>query len=87
MERALRWDGFFPLDPRAAEGGLPPDVLARTVEALDPPDGFEIITALNSTSSIDALEKAGATWVIDGPSDFDEPLTTMQQRVEAGTPR
>lgn len=87
MERALRWDGFFPLDPHAAEGGLSPDVLARTVEALDPPDGFEIITALNSTSSIDALEKAGATWVIDGPSDFDEPLTNLQQRIEAGPPR
>lgn len=87
MERALRWDGFFPLDPHAAEAGLTPDVLARTVDALDPPAGFEIITMLNSTSSVDALEKAGATWVIDGPSDFDAPMTIIQQRIEAGPPR
>jgi alkanesulfonate monooxygenase SsuD/methylene tetrahydromethanopterin reductase-like flavin-dependent oxidoreductase (luciferase family) len=87
MERALRWDGFYPLDPTAAEGGLTPDTLARTVEALDPPEGFDIITALNSTSSVAALEKAGATWVIDGPNDFDEPLTIIQARIEAGPPR
>ncbi|WP_026257303.1 LLM class flavin-dependent oxidoreductase [Actinopolymorpha alba] len=87
MQRALRWDGFYPLDPRAPEGGLRPEVLAEVVERLDPPEGFEIITALNSTSSIDALEKAGATWVIDEPSDINEPLTVIQRRIEAGPPR
>ena len=86
-ERALRWDGFYPLDPSASEGGLTADVLARTVEALDPPEGFDIVTALNSTSSVAALEKAGATWIIDEPKGFDEPLTVIQRRIEAGPPR
>jgi alkanesulfonate monooxygenase SsuD/methylene tetrahydromethanopterin reductase-like flavin-dependent oxidoreductase (luciferase family) len=83
LERARRWDGIVPLNPA---GPLSSAELAELVKALDPPPGYDIVTALGPDESVDALAEAGATWLIDGPAP-DETFAGVQARVGLGPPR
>lgn len=87
MERALRWDGYFPLDFRAEEAALTADALAKVVEQLDAPDGFDIVTLLTPSLEPADLARAGATWLIDGPSEDDKDFVELERRIKAGPPR
>jgi alkanesulfonate monooxygenase SsuD/methylene tetrahydromethanopterin reductase-like flavin-dependent oxidoreductase (luciferase family) len=87
IERALRWDGYFPLDMRTGEAGLTAPALAEVVESMNPPEGFDIVTLYTGQSTPSELEAAGATWLIDGPSPDDEGLKEIERRILAGPPR
>ena len=67
-------------------GPLSSSELAELVKALDPPPGFDIVTALGPDESVDALAEAGATWLIDGPAPEDT-FAAVQARVRLGPPR
>ncbi|HSI93622.1 MAG TPA: LLM class flavin-dependent oxidoreductase [Jiangellaceae bacterium] len=84
VARARRWDGIFPLSSTTAP--LTPDDLARLVESLRPPDGFDVLSMLSRDVPVAELAAAGATWAIDGPSGPDEPWAEVRRRVDAGPP-
>lgn len=83
--RALRYDGVFPLDSRTS--ALSPDALAELVASLRPRPGYDVLGVLTPEAPADALERAGATWAIDGPDSPDWRLDEMRERVRAGAPR
>jgi alkanesulfonate monooxygenase SsuD/methylene tetrahydromethanopterin reductase-like flavin-dependent oxidoreductase (luciferase family) len=83
LERARRWDGIFPVN---AGGPLTSAELAELVKALDPPPGFDVVALLGPDESVDALAKAGATWLIDGPPQ-EEAFAEVRARVALGPPR
>lgn len=63
VQRALRWDGLFPID-------LPgPDALAELTEevrAERPGDGFDIVVTNPAGADPGPWERAGATWCLTG---------------------
>lgn len=83
--RALRYDGVFPLDSRT--GALPADALAELVASLRAPPGFDVVGVLTPQASAPALERAGATWAIEGPEGPGWRLDEMRERIRAGAPR
>jgi alkanesulfonate monooxygenase SsuD/methylene tetrahydromethanopterin reductase-like flavin-dependent oxidoreductase (luciferase family) len=83
LERARRWDGIFPVN---AGGPLTSAELAELVKALDPPPGFDVVALLGPDESVDALAKAGATWLIDGPPQ-EQAFAEVRARVALGPPR
>jgi alkanesulfonate monooxygenase SsuD/methylene tetrahydromethanopterin reductase-like flavin-dependent oxidoreductase (luciferase family) len=86
IERALRWDGIFPL--RAGAAGSPgPDEMARLVAELEPADGFDVVSVLSDTVSAAEFADVGATWALDGPRSPDEPWDEVRRRIDAGPPR
>lgn len=87
MERALRWDGYFPLDFHSGDAGLTASALASVVERMAPPEGFDIVTLYTGASTPAELERAGATWLIDGPDPDDKGMAEMERRILAGPPR
>jgi alkanesulfonate monooxygenase SsuD/methylene tetrahydromethanopterin reductase-like flavin-dependent oxidoreductase (luciferase family) len=85
VARARRWDGIFPLSAAAA-AAPPPDQLARLIEQLDPPSGFDVLGVLSASSRAGELADAGVTWAIDGPRSPDEPASVLRRRIDAGPP-
>lgn len=85
VSRAGRWDGIFPLNAGAA-GSPTPEQLARLVERLDPPNGFDVLGVLSPGRQAAELADAGATWAIDGPRAQDEPASALRRRIDAGPP-
>ncbi len=82
LERAARWDGFFPI-------GLPgPTALTRIAEEVaelrDPSQGnFDLVVEIEPGDDPAPWEEAGATWVLtsfDAPPDRGE----VEAAIEAG---
>ncbi|MEQ7128854.1 LLM class flavin-dependent oxidoreductase [Actinopolymorpha sp. B11F2] len=84
VRRARRWDGIFPI--HAELGALTPEMVVGLAAELDSRPGYDIVTALGPDSDVAALEKAGATWAIDGPSSPAESFDTTRRRIAAGPP-
>lgn len=82
LERARRWDGIFP----QAWPDLSPEQTSSLVSALDPPPGFDIVAHVNSTSPVDELAAAGATWAMAGMLHPDETLDEVRARLLPGPP-
>jgi hypothetical protein len=53
---------------------------------MDPPAGYDIVTAIGPDADPAELERAGATWAIDGPATPGEPFETTRKRIAAGPP-
>lgn len=85
VARARRWDGIFPLSSGAA-GSPTPEELARLVEQLDPPRGFDVLGVLAPGRGAGELADAGVTWAIDGPRAPDEPASVLRRRIDVGPP-
>jgi alkanesulfonate monooxygenase SsuD/methylene tetrahydromethanopterin reductase-like flavin-dependent oxidoreductase (luciferase family) len=76
LRRALRWDGFFPID-------LPgPDALAEYAAAVAR-DPFDLVVTDPPGSDWRAWERAGATWCLTG-WDAQPRLDAVREAIEAG---
>jgi hypothetical protein len=53
---------------------------------MSPPEGFDIVTLYTGASKPAELERAGATWLIDGPGPDDHGLVEIERRILAGPP-
>jgi alkanesulfonate monooxygenase SsuD/methylene tetrahydromethanopterin reductase-like flavin-dependent oxidoreductase (luciferase family) len=84
LARAARWDGVFPI---GSDTTATPAEIAAIVEALSPPDGFDVVGSLTRRTTGAELADAGATWAIDGPRSPDEPWEVVRRRIDAGPPR
>lgn len=84
VARASRWDGIFAL--HADTGPLTAPMVADLVAEMKPREGYDIVTMLGSGNRVDELADAGATWVLDGPSDPHESFAEVRRTVEAGPP-
>jgi alkanesulfonate monooxygenase SsuD/methylene tetrahydromethanopterin reductase-like flavin-dependent oxidoreductase (luciferase family) len=84
VRRARRWDGIFPL--HAEVGALTTEMVSALVADMDPPAGYDIVTAIGPDADPAELERAGATWAIDGPATPGEPFETTRKRIAAGPP-
>lgn len=82
LERALRWDGFFPIE-------IPdPGALASLVEEVREQRGegrgsFDIVVELDPDDAAEPWEAAGATWLL---ADFGSQarLSDVEAAIEAG---
>jgi alkanesulfonate monooxygenase SsuD/methylene tetrahydromethanopterin reductase-like flavin-dependent oxidoreductase (luciferase family) len=85
IARARRWDGIFPLDSQTG----PPSAaaLAQLVETLDPPAGYDVVGRMTPEISPVDLDRAGATWAMDGPASLADPISNIRARIQDGPPR
>jgi alkanesulfonate monooxygenase SsuD/methylene tetrahydromethanopterin reductase-like flavin-dependent oxidoreductase (luciferase family) len=84
IARARKWDGVYPLSQQS--GPVAPADLAELVEALDPSPDYDIVTSIGPDMTVADLERAGATWVIDGSAP-GESFEAVCRRVAQGPPR
>jgi alkanesulfonate monooxygenase SsuD/methylene tetrahydromethanopterin reductase-like flavin-dependent oxidoreductase (luciferase family) len=84
VRRARDWDGIFPIHSEL--GALTPELVAELAAGLPRRPGYDIVTVLGPDSDVAALERAGATWAIDGPSSPEESFDETRRRVAAGPP-
>jgi len=83
LERALRYDGFFPLGGSSL---LSPQELAEFLNGIERPDNWDVFTSLAPGYSVAEWEEAGATWLVESawPSgDWEAELTG---RIKTGPP-
>ncbi len=81
LERAARWDGFFPIElpgPDALEE-LTGEIRALRGKAED----FDVVVDVKPGEAIDPWAAAGATWVLTG-FDSSPPQTEVREAIEAG---
>ena len=94
MMRAVRWDGVIPqkYKPSASEFQPKPEMVREivqfVVEQRGSADSFDIAvggssSGKNGMASVDAIEKAGATWWLEHV--FDEKK--VAKRIHQGPPR
>jgi alkanesulfonate monooxygenase SsuD/methylene tetrahydromethanopterin reductase-like flavin-dependent oxidoreductase (luciferase family) len=81
LQRAARWDGFFPIE-------LPgPDALRELADEIRPLRGdagaFELVVDVGVGEVIEPWEAAGATWVLTA-FDSSPGLAEVREAIEAG---
>jgi alkanesulfonate monooxygenase SsuD/methylene tetrahydromethanopterin reductase-like flavin-dependent oxidoreductase (luciferase family) len=81
LERASRWDGFFPIElpnPAALE-----QIAAEVSELRGGLDGFDLVAEIGPGEAAEPWEAAGATWVL---TDFESQprLREVEAAVDAG---
>ena len=81
VKRAVRWDGFFPID-------LPePSALAELVQDVrglrGGTDDFDVVVEISPGDDVDPWEAAGATWILTA-FDFQPRRAEVQGAIEAG---
>jgi alkanesulfonate monooxygenase SsuD/methylene tetrahydromethanopterin reductase-like flavin-dependent oxidoreductase (luciferase family) len=82
LERAARWDGFFPI-------GLPdPSALERVADELaelrdDGPAGFDLVVEIGPGDAAAPWEAAGATWVLTA-FDSQPRLREVETAIDRG---
>jgi alkanesulfonate monooxygenase SsuD/methylene tetrahydromethanopterin reductase-like flavin-dependent oxidoreductase (luciferase family) len=84
LERALRWDGFFPI------GGtelLTPDQIAEYLERVEQPVGWEVLAARTPGHDAAEFEKAGATWLVEGAWPEGGWVGELRGRIKDGPER
>ncbi|HSK06015.1 MAG TPA: LLM class flavin-dependent oxidoreductase [Acidimicrobiia bacterium] len=88
FRRAARYDGVFPIR-EDMEDMTPADVarVACYVSRHRLGEGpFDIVVGGSAGTDVDAMEKAGATWFLAGPSPSGEPVEDTLAWVSAGPP-
>ena len=84
LERALRWDGFFPISP---EGPLRPDQLDEYLDDVDRPPGWELLVAPDGRHEPAQYAAAGVTMLVDGTWAYDGWVREFGARIADGPPR
>jgi hypothetical protein len=84
LRRAERWDGVVAI---AADGGpLEPEPLARYLEGVARPPGFDVVAGRHEKHGAAAYEAAGATWLFDSRWPAGDWFDELSQAVRAGPP-
>jgi alkanesulfonate monooxygenase SsuD/methylene tetrahydromethanopterin reductase-like flavin-dependent oxidoreductase (luciferase family) len=84
LERALRWDGFFPiLEPEL----LSPDGLAEYLDGVERPEGWEVLAVLAPGHDPEEFARAGATELVEGAWPVGDWVNDLRKRIAAGPPR
>ncbi len=83
LERALRWDGFFPI------GGadlLTPEQIGEYLAGVDRPEGWEVFAALTPGHDVAEFEAVGATWLVEGAWPMGDWVEELGGRIADGPP-
>jgi alkanesulfonate monooxygenase SsuD/methylene tetrahydromethanopterin reductase-like flavin-dependent oxidoreductase (luciferase family) len=81
VKRAVRWDGFFPIDlpESSALGELVEDVRGLRGGT----DDFDVVVEISPGDDVDPWDAAGATWVLTA-FDSQPRRSEVQSAIEAG---
>jgi len=81
VKRAVRWDGFFPIDlpESSALGELVDDVRGLRGDT----DDFDVVVEISPGDEVDPWEAAGATWVLTG-FESQPRRAEVHSAIEAG---
>ena len=84
LQRALRWDGFFPI---ASQGLLAPDEIASYLDGADRPPGWELFAARVPGVAPPEFEAAGVSWLVDSAWPTGEWVKELSGRIADGPQR
>jgi alkanesulfonate monooxygenase SsuD/methylene tetrahydromethanopterin reductase-like flavin-dependent oxidoreductase (luciferase family) len=84
LERALRWDGFFPI---GADGPLTPDQIADYLDGVDRPPGWELFASRHPDHETGAYEEVGVTSLVEGAWPGPGWVEEFRSRIASGPPR
>ena len=84
VQRALRWDGFFPI---GHDSFLGPDDIARYVDGAVRPDGWDLFAARVPGPSVAEFEDVGVTWLVEGSWPVGDWVSELSGRINDGPPR
>ncbi|HEX4818913.1 MAG TPA: hypothetical protein VFV00_01810, partial [Acidimicrobiales bacterium] len=84
LQRALRWDGFFPI---GHDSFLGPDDIARYVDGAERPDGWDLFAARTPGPSVAEFEAVGVTWLVEGAWPVGDWVSELAGRINDGPPR
>jgi alkanesulfonate monooxygenase SsuD/methylene tetrahydromethanopterin reductase-like flavin-dependent oxidoreductase (luciferase family) len=84
LQRALRWDGFFPI---GASSLLTPDQLDGSLDGVDRPPGWDLYAVLTDEHHPDDFAAVGVTWLVQGTWPSAGWVDELARRITAGPPR
>ena len=84
LQRAVRWDGFFPI---GHDHFLGPADIARYVGEVERPQGWELFAARTPECVPSEFEDAGVTWLVEGAWPMGDWVNELRTRIKAGPPR
>lgn len=84
LERALRWDGFFPIGPNEL---LSPDAVAEYLEGVERPDQWDLFASLTPGYAPSQFAAVGVTWLVEGAWPTGNWVEELSARIVAGPPR
>lgn len=83
LERALRWDGFFPI---GRDDLLTPAALAEYLDGVDRPPGWQLLASLTEHDDPSEFAALGTTWLVDGAWPEDGWVDELRGRIRDGPP-
>lgn len=81
LARAQRWDGVVPLGSGEL---LTPDDLARYLDGVERPEGWDVVAFRVPGAGADEYADAGATWLVDGVWPAGDWVADLSDRVRRG---
>jgi alkanesulfonate monooxygenase SsuD/methylene tetrahydromethanopterin reductase-like flavin-dependent oxidoreductase (luciferase family) len=84
LERALHWDGFFPIGNQAMLG---PADLERYLEGVERPPGWQLFASITGAHEPSDFETVGVTWLVQGAWPAGKWIDELANRIAAGPPR
>jgi alkanesulfonate monooxygenase SsuD/methylene tetrahydromethanopterin reductase-like flavin-dependent oxidoreductase (luciferase family) len=79
--RSLRFEGFFPIGHDAL---LAPADVAKYVEGIERPAGWQLFAARTPEHSPEEFEAVGVDWLCDGAWPMGDWVTELRDRIRAG---
>lgn len=83
IERALRWDGFFPISYAAL---MTPEQITGYLEGVERPPGWDVFAALTPGHPVADFAAAGVTWLVEGGWPEGDWVNELRHRIDAGPP-
>ena len=83
LQRALRWDGFFPI---GHDTFLRPEDLARYLDGVERPEGWELFAARTPDNSPAEFGDVGVDWLVDGAWPVGDWVAELRGRINNGPP-